>query len=189
MREILTSGSVGGASGNRRIYPEADGRGASVMKRIVKPRPPLNLSIMCGEKMNKDCVICQIIASTIPARIVCRDENAIAFFPREMNARGHVVVAPIRHCADIFDIRNDVLNSVMCMAQFLADHCARQLGADGINLLHASGEAAQQSVPHFHVHILPRFRDDDLDAWPDLPEWQGDPDELLGQMKVPEEST
>ncbi|MDM8552267.1 hypothetical protein QUF72_19430, partial [Desulfobacterales bacterium HSG2] len=42
MREILTSGSVGGASGNRRIYPETDGRGASVMEGIAKPRPPLN---------------------------------------------------------------------------------------------------------------------------------------------------
>jgi len=143
--------------------------GASAdLRGLLRPRKPLSLVVMCGEKMNKSCVICQIIASTIPARIVCRDENAIAFFPREMNARGHVVVAPIRHCADIFDIRSDVLNSVMCMAQFLADHCARQLGADGINLLHASGEAAQQSVPHFHIHILPRFRDDDLDAWPDL---------------------
>ncbi len=134
--------------------------------------------------MNEECAICQIIAGTTSARIVHRDEHVVAFLPLELNTRGHTVVAPIRHCADLFDIDDDELSSVMHSIRSLAEHCKRRLGADGINLLHASGEAAQQSVPHFHIHLLPRFKDDDLDVWPSLPEWNGDLDELLTELKL-----
>jgi histidine triad (HIT) family protein len=134
--------------------------------------------------MNEACVICQIIDGTTPARIVHQDEHVVAFLPLELNTRGHTVVAPIRHCADIFDIEDGELSSMMHSIRSLAEHCKRRLGADGINLLHASGEAAQQSVPHFHIHLLPRFKDDNLDAWPSLPEWNGDLDELLTELKL-----
>ncbi len=131
-----------------------------------------------------DCVFCQIIAGATPARIVYRSEHAIAFLPRELNAKGHTVVAPICHSADLFDIPSRKLSALMHAAQFLAGHIKRRLDADGINMLHASSKAAQQSVPHFHVHLLPRFVGDDLDAWPDLPEWTGDQDELLTRIRV-----
>ena len=139
--------------------------------------------------MNEDCVFCKIITKKEPARIAYLDDDAIAFFPREMNVKGHLIIAPIQHCTDLFDIHTDVLSSLMSTVQFLADHCKRQLSADGINLLHASGEAAQQSVPHFHIHLLPRFKNDNLDAWPELPEWNSALDELLMKLKVHEAST
>lgn len=111
------------------------------------------------------------------------------FFPLELNVKGHTVIAPIKHCADLFDIEANMLSSLISTTQLMAKHLKRQLGADGINLLHASGKAAQQSVLHFHVHLLPRFENDNLDAWPSLPEWSGDLDELLIALKVDERIT
>jgi histidine triad (HIT) family protein len=139
--------------------------------------------------MNKDCVFCQIITKKEPARIVHWDDDTIAFFPGVMNVKGHIIVASVEHYTDLFQIQGDVLSSLMNTTQLLAEHCKRQLGADGINLLHASCEAAQQSVPHFHIHLLPRFKDDNLDTWPRLPEWNGDLDELLMELKVHEKGT
>ena len=145
--------------------------------------------VVYGENMNENCVFCKIITKKEPARIVYLDKDVIAFFPREMNVIGHLIVAPIRHSTDLFDIPPDVLSSLMSAVKFLSDRCKRQLSADGINLLHASGKAAQQSVPHFHIHLLPRFENDNLDAWPKLPEWNGALDELLTKLKVHETST
>ncbi len=101
-----------------------------------------------------------------------------------MNTEGHMIIAPVQHCVDLFDIRNNVLSSLMETTRFIAKHCQNQLGADGINLLHASGEAAQQSIPHFHFHLLPRFENDNLNTWPDLPVWDGDSTELLKKLKM-----
>lgn len=143
---------------------------------------------MRPEEMNEDCVFCKIISKKKPARIIYLDDDTIAFFPREMNVKGHLIVAPIQHCTNLFDIRTDTLSSLMKTVSFLAGHFKRQLSADGINLLHASGEAAQQSIFHFHIHLLPRFKNDHLDAWPELPVWNGALNELLMKLKVHETS-
>jgi histidine triad (HIT) family protein len=141
------------------------------------------------KNMSKECIICQIIAGTASARIVYRDDDAIAFLPLELNAKGHIVVAPVSHCADLFNIPESDLSRLMRTVQFLAGHCKQTLGAHGVNMLHASGAAAQQSVPHFHIHLLPRFEGDGLDAWPPLSEWDGDLDELLTTIKVHDAAT
>lgn len=70
------------------------------------------------------------------------------------------------------------MNRIQCLAHMLKE----RLGAKGINLLHASGKEAQQSVMHFHFHILPRYLNDRIDAWPNMPEWTGDLDELFAML-------
>lgn len=66
----------------------------------------------------------------------------------------------------------------------LSIHLKETIGATGINLLHASGEDAQQSVNHFHIHLLPRFKDDSINAWPKLNEINNNKKkELLEKIK------
>lgn len=139
--------------------------------------------------MNETCLFCKIIDGSKPAKIVHKDENVIVFLPQTMNVKGHMIIAPVQHCTDMFDIQEDVLVSLMEKIKFLSQQCRRQLAAEGINLLHASGESAQQSIPHFHFHLLPRFKSDNLDAWPNLPAWEGDSVELLKKLKVTEDRT
>ncbi|MCK4682067.1 HIT domain-containing protein, partial [Candidatus Bipolaricaulota bacterium] len=64
----------------------------------------------------------------------------------------------------------------------LAIHYNDRIGSSGVNVLHASGVSAQQSVPHLHIHLIPRFDDDGLDTWPNLPVLQVDKDELLEKL-------
>jgi diadenosine tetraphosphate (Ap4A) HIT family hydrolase len=61
----------------------------------------------------------------------------------------------------------------------------KDIGSTGINLLHASGVAAQQSVPHLHIHLIPRFDRDCLDAWPKLKIRQDNKDDLLKKLRLP----
>ena len=139
---------------------------------------------MGGTVMDGDCIFCRIVAGSAPARVVYRDDEVIAFFPRVANAKGHTLIAPVRHYADVFDMPEAVGGRIMGAVRMLGEHYGRLLGADGINLLHASGAAAQQSVFHFHMHLLPRFADDGLDTWPALPEWKGELDELLELLQL-----
>jgi len=139
--------------------------------------------------MNETCMFCKIINGSESAQVLYRDENVITFFPKTMNVKGHMIIAPIMHFTDIFDIQEDVLNSLMDRIIFLSNHCQQKLEAEGVNILHASGERAQQSIPHFHFHLLPRFKNDNIDAWPNLPVWDGDSEALLDIMKVIGKST
>ena len=139
--------------------------------------------------MNDTCMFCKIIDGSEPAQIVLKNESAIAFFPRIMNSKGHMIIAPIQHSVNILDIQADVLSSLLETIKFLSNHCQGILGASGFNVLHASGESAQQSIKHFHFHLLPRYQDDNLDAWPNLPAWNGNSVELLKILRVPDMST
>lgn len=133
--------------------------------------------------MPADCVFCRIVSKQVPARVLYRDEAVICFLPKNLNAKGHTVIAPTGHYADIYDIPSSVGSALFVTAKMLAKRFRNSLGASGVNLLHASGADAQQSVFHFHIHLLPRFSDDQLNAWPQLPEWSGDLDTLYEQLR------
>ena len=130
-----------------------------------------------------DCVFCQIAAGEVPARIVCQDDDAMVLIPLKLNTKAHVIVVPKEHSESLFDIPSDTLSGLVLRVQKTAVALRDGLGADGVNVLHATGKAAQQSVGHLHFHILPRWDNDGLDAWPRLPEWEGDLDELLTELK------
>lgn len=134
--------------------------------------------------MRELCKFCQIIKGLESARIVYRDERTMAFFPKEMNVKGHTIILPTEHFEDIFSISDDRLENLLVTTRRLAIEFKQRLGVTGINILHASGRSAQQSVFHFHIHLLPRFENDGMDAWPNLPKWHGDLDELENVLKI-----
>ncbi len=130
-----------------------------------------------------DCPICQISAGTIPAWIVYRDPEVVCFLPKEIEVYGHTVIAPIQHCQDIYAAESNSLGAMMGAARMLARHYREQIGASGVNLLHASGASAQQTVNHIHIHLIPRFDGDGVDAWPSFSGANVDKDELLTKLK------
>lgn len=132
----------------------------------------------------KDCIFCKIIKEQENAKIVYKDKYTIAFLPLELNTKAHLIIAPIKHYQNIFDIEANILCHIMQTAQVLAKHIQNKLNAKGINLLHASGKTAQQSVNHFHIHLMPRFKDDSLNMWPNVDIWQGDIEELYKIIKL-----
>ena len=129
-----------------------------------------------------ECIFCGIAARTAPARIVHENSDVICFLPVRLEVFGHTLIVPKRHYQDLFDIPADALAAVGEAGRELANAYRGTLGATGANLLHASGADAEQSVFHFHVHLMPRFPGDGFSTWPKLPKFDADPDAVHARL-------
>ncbi len=109
-----------------------------------------------------DCIFCKIVGGALPATIVDEDERTIAFMDIAPATRGHALVIPRAHSADLLSVDREDLAAVALAAQRLAGRMKERLGADGVNLLNSCGRAAWQTVFHFHVHVIPRYDSDPL---------------------------
>ena len=123
-----------------------------------------------------DCLFCKIVAGELPAMIVAEDEFTVAFMDINPATRGHALVVPRRHAANVLEIEPDDLAATMIAAQRLAKRVTERLGAAGVNLINSCGAVAWQTVFHLHVHVIPRYEGDPLKLpWVPAP---GDPDEI-----------
>ncbi len=113
-----------------------------------------------------ECIFCRIASGVIQGLRVCEDAETLAFMDIANDVDGHILVIPKKHCKNILDCDPDTLNSVMRTVKTVSLHLTEKCGYDGVNLLNASGESAGQSVPHFHIHIIPRKQNDQIDGWP-----------------------
>ena len=131
-----------------------------------------------------DCIFCQIVDGKAPAKIIHENENVICFLPKKVEVYGHTLVVPKKHFVDLYDIPSDILADLVKVAQKLTLEYKQKIGATGMNLMHASGKDGQQSVFHFHFHLLPRFKNDGLDTWPNLAKIEVDRDDLLEKLRT-----
>lgn len=131
-----------------------------------------------------DCKFCKIINRQIPSWIVYENEKVIAFLPEKLEVCGHTLVAPKQHYVDLYDVPEDVLCELIKVSKKITIAYKEKINSTGMNLIHASGVDGQQSVFHFHIHLLPRFKDDKLNTWPNLPKIETDKDELLEKLKL-----
>ena len=122
-----------------------------------------------------DCIFCAIVAGELPAHVVAETETALAFIDINPATRGHCLVIPKRHAADLMEIPEDDLAECMLLARDLARRAKDALGADGVNLLNSCGVAAWQTVFHFHIHVVPRYLGRDGLELPWIPT-PGDPE-------------
>ena len=109
-----------------------------------------------------DCLFCGIVAGDVPGQIVDSDEHTIAFMDINPATRGHALVVPRAHYADLLEIPDDHLEHAIVAARRLVNRMRRALEPDGFNVLNACGTAAWQTVFHFHLHVIPRYEDDPL---------------------------
>jgi len=114
----------------------------------------------------EDCIFCRIARGEAPAHIIHEDADVMAFLDINPLSRGHTLVIPKGHYRDLLDLPTAEWEGVMAAAQRVAGALLRGLGASGVNLLHASGAAAGQTVFHFHLHLIPRYENDGLHLWP-----------------------
>ncbi len=102
-------------------------------------------------------VFCRIIAGEIPSSKVYEDDDVLAILDVSQVSRGHTLVMPKKHYKSVLDCPAPLLHKVMDVAQRIGQAETLVFGASGINILTNAGEAAGQSVPHFHVHVIPRY--------------------------------
>jgi histidine triad (HIT) family protein len=103
-----------------------------------------------------DCIFCRIVAGSIPAEIVAKDDHAVAFLDITPLADGHTVVVPRRHVATIEEMDRAEAAGLFESVRRLAGPVRRALGAAGSTVGINNGTASGQTIPHVHVHIVPR---------------------------------
>lgn len=133
--------------------------------------------------MMSNCIFCDIIAKKLPAYLVAENQYAIAFLPKKMESFAHTLIVPKKHYENLFDIPANELKNLISFLQNTVKSYKIWLWATGINILNANGKDAQQSVPHLHFHLIPRFPDDHLDLRPDFPHYDWKFEEVLAKIK------
>jgi len=107
-----------------------------------------------------DCVFCMIRDGKIPSSKIYDDARTLAFMDINPVSRGHCLVASKAHAATLYEVDVEDFKAVAATAKKLATAIKKALSPDGLNLLQANGAAAFQSVPHFHLHLIPRWTGD-----------------------------
>ena len=110
--------------------------------------------------MNPECIFCKIVAGELPAARVYEDAHSMAFLDINPIAKGHTLVIPREHYDCITDAPQKTLADTIAVVKLVAAVQIECLGADGVNVTQANGEAAGQIIPHLHFHVIPRFRED-----------------------------
>jgi histidine triad (HIT) family protein len=114
-----------------------------------------------------DCVFCKIVEGKIPAVMVHEDDDTLAFMDLGQVNPGHAIVAGKPHVKDIYVLTNDLAAAVFRTATRIAQAVKKAMKPEGMTLLQANEVAGWQTVLHFHIHVLPRHKDDGVTiTWP-----------------------
>ena len=134
-----------------------------------------------------DCVFCKIASGEITGLRVYEDEHTLAFMDIAGDVDGHMLVIPKKHYISILDCDPDTLAHVIRMVKRVSNHLVDNCGYEGVDLMCANGEAAGQTLPHLHIHLIPRKADDGLGGmgeWPSFPGAKQDIREVYEQVKM-----
>ncbi len=107
-----------------------------------------------------DCIFCKLANGEIPTKMIWEDEEFAAFLDMGPATRGHALLVPKEHYANLFEMPEELLGKAAVRAKLVAGRIRESLGAQGFNLVQNNGPLAGQTVFHFHIHLIPRYEDD-----------------------------
>lgn len=107
---------------------------------------------------NNDCIFCKIVNGDIPSRKLYEDDNFIVIMDITPVSKGHALVIPKEHYANIYEMPAELAGEAMKVAQKMAIKITESLHADGFNVVQNNGEVGGQTVFHFHMHLIPRYK-------------------------------
>lgn len=108
----------------------------------------------------EDCIFCKLANGDIPTNSVYEDDDYKAILDMGPATKGHTIILPKNHADNLFELSDDDAQKVMMVAKKVATKLTDKLGAEGVNLVQNNGEVAGQTVMHFHLHVIPRYSDD-----------------------------
>lgn len=108
----------------------------------------------------EDCIFCKIANGEIPSKTLYEDEDFRVILDLGPATRGHALILPKEHAANIYEITDSQASKVMAVAKKMAALMTKKLQCDGFNLVQNNGETAGQTVNHFHIHLIPRYKND-----------------------------
>ena len=116
---------------------------------------------------DQNCIFCKIANGEIPSTTLYEDEDFRVILDMGPATRGHALLLPKEHYANLFELDDELAAKALVTAKKVAARMKDALGADGFNLVQNNGEAAGQTVRHFHVHVIPRY-----EGGPQIAAWE-----------------
>lgn len=107
-----------------------------------------------------DCIFCKIANGEIPSRTLYEDEDFRVILDLGPATKGHALILPKEHADNLFELPDETAAKVLGVAKKLGTVMQQKLQFDGLNLVQNNGEVAGQTVKHFHLHMIPRYKDD-----------------------------
>lgn len=127
----------------------------------------------------KDCIFCKLSSGEVPSMKVYEDEFTFSMMDIAGDVDGHILVIPKRHCVSILDCDYNTLGHIAHTVKKVSNHLVDNCMYQGVDLMSANGEAAGQTMPHFHIHIIPRQLNDGLGGSGQWPRFPGARQEIL----------
>ena len=123
--------------------------------------------------MKDDCLLCKLANGVFETNKIYEDDEFTVILDAGPANRGHSLIIPKEHYANVYELPEDIAGRAFILAKKIAGHMTDVLNCDGFNIVQNNGEAAGQTVFHFHMHLIPRFRGDGA-----MIQWKpGKPDE------------
>lgn len=108
----------------------------------------------------EDCIFCKIANGEIPSKSLYEDDDFKVILDLGPATKGHALILPKDHYANLYELPENAAAEAMKLAKTMAAKMTEKLHADGFNLVQNNGEAAGQTVMHFHLHLIPRYEND-----------------------------
>lgn len=109
----------------------------------------------------EECIFCKLANGDIPTNTIYEDEEFKVFMDAAPATKGHALVVPKNHFADIYEMDAETLGKAVKVGQKVVKHATKVLGCEGYNLVQNNGAVAGQTVFHFHLHLIPRYENMD----------------------------
>lgn len=110
--------------------------------------------------VNEDCIFCKLANGQIPTKTIYEDDGYKVILDLGPATKGHALILPKNHYANIYELPEEDACNVIKIAKKMAIRMTDKLGCDGFNIVQNNGEAAGQTVFHFHMHLIPRYKND-----------------------------
>jgi histidine triad (HIT) family protein len=134
--------------------------------------------------MTDNCIFCKIIKGEIPSSKVYEDEKIIAFLDIGPINKGHTLVIPKEHYETLLEVPDSIIFDIALATKKIGEKIKKKLGVKGFNIMQSNGKAAGQLVPHYHVHVIPRFDNDGLEHWPGQKYEEGEMDKYKEKLQL-----
>ena len=109
-----------------------------------------------------NCIFCKIAAGDIPSATIYEDNDFRVILDIEPASKGHALILPKEHYANLYELSDELAAKALIVAKKVITKMTAILGCDGYNVVQNNGEAAGQTVFHFHIHLIPRYKDDNV---------------------------
>ena len=114
----------------------------------------------------ENCIFCKIAAGEIPSATIYEDDDFRVILDIEPASKGHALILPKEHYANLYELSDELAAKSLVVAKKVISTMTDIVGCDGYNVVQNNGEAAGQTVFHFHIHLIPRYQEDDVNiSW------------------------